>query len=185
MHGPDLTKARDDPGTLAQVLDEALRRLEQVTGAWVLLPLDQAEALVTGDRQAGDPARLLLDALGEVLGRRTRHVVVAATIRTEFMPRLEAAFAGTEVRLRQAPLSPIGSLAEIIEKPADRFGLVLEPGLSERIVEDVQTADALPLLAYTLKTLMSRAAQIGASPLMSTDPWAECRARLRRSCNRC
>ena len=72
------------------------------------------------------------------------------------MPRLEAAFAGSEVRLRQAPLSAIGSLAEIIEKPAERFGLELEPGLSERIVEDVHTADALPLLAYTLKALNDR-----------------------------
>ena len=155
-HGLDLTKPPDDPTTLAQTLDEALRRLEQATSAWVLLPLDQAEALVAGDRPAGDPAKLLLDALAQVLGRRTRHVIVAATIRTEFVPRLEAAFAGSEVRLRQAPLSAIGSLAEIIEKPAERFGLELEPGLSERIVEDVRTADALPLLAYTLKALNDR-----------------------------
>ena len=88
-----------------------------------------------------------------MLGRRTRHVVVVATIRTEFMPRLEAAFAGPEVRLRQAPLSTLGSLAEVIEKPAERFGIQLETGLTERIVEDVRTADALPLLAYTLRAL--------------------------------
>ena len=155
-HGRDLAKPLVDPGTLAEVLDEGLRRLEQASGAWVLLSLDQAEALVAGDRPAGAPARVLLDALAEVLGRRTRHVVVAATIRTEFVPRLEAAFGGSEVRLRQAPLSAIGSLAEVIEKPAERFGLELEPGLSERIIEDVHTADALPLLAYTLKALHDR-----------------------------
>jgi len=155
--GLDLTKPPDDPGTLAQILDEALRRLEQAASAWVLLPLDQAEALLAGDRQAGGPAQPLLDALAGVLGRRTRHVVVAATIRTEFVPRLETTFTGSEIRLRQAPLSAIASLAEIIEKPADRFGLELEPGLSERIVEDVHTADALPLLAYTLKALHDRA----------------------------
>ena len=155
-HGLDLARPLVDPGTLAEVLDEVLRRLEQASGVWVLLSLDQAEALVAGDRPAGDPARVLLDALAEVLGRRTRHVVVAATIRTEFGPRLEAAFAGCEVRLRQAPLSAIGSLAEVIEKPAERFGLELEPGLSERIIEDVHTADALPLLAYTLKALHDR-----------------------------
>jgi hypothetical protein len=67
--GLDLTKPPEDPPTLAQILDETLRR-------WVLLPLDQAEALVAGDRPEGDPARLLLDALAQVLGRRTRHVVV-------------------------------------------------------------------------------------------------------------
>jgi len=155
-HGLDLAQPPDDPTKLAQILDETLRRLEQATGAWVLLPLDKAEALVAGDRPAGDSARLLLDALAQVLGRRTRHAVVAATIRTEFVPRLETTFAGPEIRLQQAALSAIGSLAEIIEKPADRFGLELEPGLSERIVEDVHTADALPLLAYTLKALHDR-----------------------------
>jgi len=149
----DLGKPPDDPTILAQTLDEALRRLEQASSACVLLPLDQAEALLAGDRPAADPARLLLDALAQVLGRRTRHVVVATTIRTEFVPRLEAVFAGPEVRLLQAPLSAIGSLSEVIEKPADRFGIELEPGLSGRIVEDVRTADALPLLAYTLRVL--------------------------------
>jgi WD40 repeat protein len=158
--GLDLTMPPDNAQTLSQVLDEALRRLERARpgiDAWVLLPLDQAEALVTGDRPEGDPARLLLDALAQVLGWRTRRAVVAATIRTEFVPRLEAAFAGPEVRLRQAPLSAIGSFTEIIEKPAERFGIDLEPGLSERIVEDVHTADALPLLAYTLRALHDRA----------------------------
>src|SRR5262245_44823503 len=151
--GLDLTTPPRDPATLAQTLDEALRRLERTTGSWVLLPLDQAEALLATDRPAGDPARLLLDALSQVLGGRTRRVVVAATIRTEFTPRLEASFAGSEVRLRQAQLSAIGSLAEVIDKPAERFGLELEPGLSEQILADVHTADALPLLAYTLKAL--------------------------------
>src|SRR5271165_71632 len=155
-HGLDLTKLPDDPGTLAQILDDTLRRLEQAAGASVLLPLDQAEALLVGDKPAGDPARLLLDALAQLLAGRTRRAVLAATIRTEFVPRLEAVFAGPEVRLRQVPLSAIGSLAEIIEKPADRFGIELEPGLSEQIVEDVHTADALPLLAYTLKALHDR-----------------------------
>ena len=156
-HGLDLATLTDDATTLAQILDETLRRLEQTASAWVLLPLDQAEALVVGDRPEDDPARLLLDALAQIFGRRTRHAVITITIRTEFSPRLEAIFAGSEIRLRQAPLSAIGSLAEIIEKPADRFGLELEPGLSERIVEDVHTADALPLLAYTLKALNDRA----------------------------
>jgi hypothetical protein len=154
--GIDFTKPPGDPAALARTLDETLRGLEQATGAWVLLPLDQAEAMLAGDRRAGDPAKLLLDALAQLLGRRTRHVVVVAAIRTEFVPRLEAVFAGSEVRLRQAPLSAIGSLAEVIEKPADRFGIELEPGLSEQIVADVRSADALPLLAYTLKELNDR-----------------------------
>jgi hypothetical protein len=151
--GLDLTKPPDDPAALAKTLDEILRRLERPTGAWILLPLDQAEAMLAGDRWAGDSATLLLDALAQLLGRRTRHVIGVASIRTEFVPRLEAVFAGTEVRLLQAPLSAIGSLTEVIEKPAERFGIELEPGLTGRIVEEVREAQALPLLAFTLKAL--------------------------------
>jgi hypothetical protein len=183
--GLDPTKPPDDPATLAQMLDEALRRLEQATGAWVLLPLDQAEALLAGDRPAGDPARLLLDALAQFLGRRTRQAIVAATIRTEFVPRLEACFAGIEVRLRQAPLSAIGSLAEIIEKPAERFGLELEPGLSEQIVEDVRTADALPLLAYTLKELHDRGGEDRRLTLDEYRSLGGVQGQSRRSWHRC
>jgi hypothetical protein len=51
-HGLDLTKPSDDPDALAQTLDEVLRRLEQVAGGWVVLPLDQAEALLAGDSGA-------------------------------------------------------------------------------------------------------------------------------------
>jgi TIR domain len=36
--GLNLPKPLDDPTAFAQVLDETLRRLEQATGAWVLLP---------------------------------------------------------------------------------------------------------------------------------------------------
>jgi len=151
--GLDFAKPPGTSEALSHVLDEVLRRLEQQTKAWILLPLDQAEVLLAGDRPVGDPASQLLNALAEVLGKQTRHVVVVATIRTEFVPRLEAAFPRSEVRLRQIPLSTIGSLPEVIEKPAERFGLELEPGLSGTIVNDVQTADALPLLAYTLKAL--------------------------------
>src|SRR6516162_4880595 len=81
--GLDLTKPPDDPGTLAQILDETLRRLEQTASAWVLLPLDQAEALVVGDRPEDDPARLLLDGLAQILGRRNRDTAIRIPIRTE------------------------------------------------------------------------------------------------------
>ena len=55
-----------------------------------------------------------------------------------------------------APLSAIGSLTEIIEKPAERYGIELESGLTLAIIEDVHSTDALPLLAYALKALEDR-----------------------------
>jgi hypothetical protein len=44
-------------------------------------------------------------------------------------------------------------LSEIIERPAARFGIELEEGLTARMVEDTRGAAALPLLAYTLREL--------------------------------
>jgi hypothetical protein len=71
-----------DTQRLADTLDEATRRLERGTNAWVLLPLDQAEALLTGNQPSGEAA-LLLEALGQLLAKRTRRFVVVAAIRTE------------------------------------------------------------------------------------------------------
>jgi hypothetical protein len=50
-------------------------------------------------------------------------------------------------------LRPIAALSEVIEKPAARFGIRLENGLIGRMVEETRGADALPLLAYTLREL--------------------------------
>ena len=56
---------------------------------------------------------------------------------------------------RRSPSIPCrkSRFGEIIEGPADRFGLRLDAGLSERLVEDTGYNDALPLLAFTLERL--------------------------------
>ena len=71
------------------------------------------------------------------------------------MPALERALP-PHVRFHDMSLRPISSLAEIIEKPAARFGIELEPGLAGRMVQDTSGADALPLLAYTLRELNAK-----------------------------
>ena len=40
---------------------------------------------------------------------------------------------------------------KIIEGPAAKFGIRLEPGLVDALVRDTEAEDALPLLAYTLR----------------------------------
>ena len=55
-----------------------------------------------------------------------------------------------EITLDPMPKSRFG---ELIEGPADRFGLRLEAGFTERLVEDTRYDDALPLLAFTLERL--------------------------------
>jgi hypothetical protein len=142
--------------TLLAAIDEAMRRLEEQTKAWLLLPIDQAEALVaSGATEQGEEGRQLLELVGQLLATGRRALVAIFTIRTEFLPRLETAVPHG-VRFEQKPLGGIKALADVIERPAARFGIELDPGLSSRMVEDTRGAEALPLLAYTLKELNER-----------------------------
>jgi WD40 repeat protein len=141
---------------LTALLQNSLRAIEQPANAWLLVPLDQAEVLVA-DAQSGKvtDAQRLMTALGTVLASRARKLVSVLTIRTEFVPALQRTWP-TEVRLRDAPLRPMSALSEVIEKPAERFGIRLEAGFVGRIVEDTRGGDALPLLAYTLRELYEK-----------------------------
>ena len=158
--GLDLGAAPTDPGPLTETLEEVFRRLERKSNAWVLLPLDQAEALLAASQTSGEAA-CLLDALARLLARRTRRIVVVATIRSEFVDRLSQLLVGEQVQLCDVPLGPIRAVSDVIEKPAERFGIALEPGLAGRILEDVRSADALPLLAYILRELYEQHAGDG------------------------
>lgn len=51
---------------------------------------------------------------------------------------------------------PLDRVVKIIEGPATVAALTLEKGLSQRICEDVATAEALPLLAFALRELYER-----------------------------
>lgn len=140
-------------GDLADRLQGSLRAIEEKTDAWLLLPLDQAEVLIAGSKADGDAdASRLLAAIGALLAGRTRRLVAVLTIRTEFLPALERSLP-VQVRLQHRSLRPIAALSDVIEKPAARFGIRLENGLTGRMIEDTRGADALPLLAYTLREL--------------------------------
>ncbi len=154
--GAELALPTEPPPTVEELTDHlqnALRALEDKAQTWLLLPLDQAEVLLAGAKDGADTdGSRLLAAIGQLLASRRRKLVAVFTIRTEFMPALERALPSA-VRFHDMSLRPISSLAEIIEKPAARFGIELEPGLAARMVEDTRGADALPLLAYTLREL--------------------------------
>ena len=93
-------------------------------------------------------ARLLQPAL-------TGPVRVVATLRPEFLapllldPRL-AAFPTRLYDLR--PLRR-PALRAVIEKSAELAGLAVADGLVDRLIDDTDTGEALPLLAFTLAQL--------------------------------
>lgn len=118
----------------------------------VLLYLDQAEELAAPETTLAvrrDFIALLHDAM-----ERDRSFWVIATLRSEFLTvfledGLEHLFQTSEI----VGTLPRERLLEVVEGPASLAGIHLEPGLLDRIVTDVGTADALPLLAYTLSVL--------------------------------
>ena len=147
---------------LADCLQDALWNIEEKSESWLLLPIDQAEVLLADTGSAGGEAgqgaqaegARLLGAIGQILESRKRKLIAVFTIRTEFLPALQRAV--PPAVLKDQSLRPITALAEVIEKPAERFGIELERGLSGQMVEDTSGAEALPLLAYTLRELYDR-----------------------------
>jgi hypothetical protein len=53
---------------------------------------------------------------------------------------------------------PLDRVPRLIEGPATVASLIVERGLAERIMRDVESSEALPLLAYTLRLLHERCA---------------------------
>jgi Novel STAND NTPase 1 len=50
-------------------------------------------------------------------------------------------------------LLPVENFPQVIEGPADRAAIALEPGLVRSMIADARTDDALPLLAFTLREM--------------------------------
>jgi WD40 repeat protein len=121
----------------------------------VLLFVDQAEELVTrtGPNERSEFLELLRGALHD-----DSPLWVLATLRSEFLGASpERGIA--EVIDDSLVLEPLSRsrLPEVIERPAQRAGLTFDTGLVQRMVEETEGGDALPLLAFTLRQLYERA----------------------------
>jgi tetratricopeptide (TPR) repeat protein len=116
----------------------------------VLLVVDQAEELVTLTGAAERAA--FLDLLHGV-AHAAVGVWVLVTLRSEFLSAVLKQPGAAERIDGDLLVSPLdrARLFMVVERPAARAGLQLEPGLAGRLVEDAQGGDALPLLAYALQ----------------------------------
>lgn len=124
------------------------------TEGHVLLVLDQLEEVFGST--PGSQAHLMLRLL-EVTAEHGSPVVVLATLRSDFLNSFQL-FPGAAKRYEEVTLDPMlrARFGELIAKPAERFGLRLAAGLTERLVEDTRYDDALPLLAFTLRELYEK-----------------------------
>jgi HEAT repeat protein len=143
-------RLRDDPQSIT---DYILETTTVTAAQGVLIFIDQFEEVFTSVAPELLPPFLsVLEALST--SDRARVVV---TLRADFYHRCLSHI--QLARLLEQGHFPLAapdeaSLLEMIERPADRAGLVYEPGLARRILADTgQAPGALPLLAYALDEL--------------------------------
>lgn len=119
----------------------------------VLLVVDQLEELVT--TSDGAAAARFVELLRAALATEAGDLYCLATLRADYLAALQMHAAWGQMPFREMSLGPmtLKHFSEIISKPAQVAGLELEPGLVETLVQDTGTADALPLLAFTLNRL--------------------------------
>ena len=80
------------------------------------------------------------------------------TLRSDFLGSFQNHPALRGLAFADLPLGllPVENFPQVIEGPADRAEIALEPGLVHSMIADARTDDALPLLAFTLREMYER-----------------------------
>ncbi|MEL7480088.1 MAG: SUMF1/EgtB/PvdO family nonheme iron enzyme [Pseudomonadota bacterium] len=120
-------------------------------GATILISVDQAEELT---RSEGDSGQALADYLRAAMDAASPFRL-AFTIRTDSFPELQAhpRFHGLEARGYDLRTLPVFRFDDVAEDPATRYGVEVDPALTDALMEDAPGKDALPLLAFALQRL--------------------------------
>jgi WD40 repeat protein len=137
---------------LADDLTMALGRRE----AGMLVVVDQAEELL----QVSDPseADAFLVSLLRALRFPGGRVFGLMALRSDFLGGFQDHPILRGMPFADFPLSVMSleKFPQVIEGPAARSGIELEPGLVATMVRDARADDALPLLAFTLREMYER-----------------------------
>lgn len=158
--GRDAEAARE----ALQLLLDALRLASGRREGTVVVSIDQFEELLPGGGKgldasaAGERQEGFLQLLRAALRGADGRLVVLGTLRSDLLGTFQAHPVLREVPFAQLLIGPMGmaGYARIIEGPAELAGLKIEPGLTQRMVLESETDDALPLLAFTLRELWER-----------------------------
>jgi formylglycine-generating enzyme required for sulfatase activity len=148
-----------DAGELRLLAGELLDVHGAPSGS-ILIVLDQLEEVFA--TAEGTEARAALALLLEASADASSPLVVLATMRSDFLNAFQL-FEEAADRYEPITLDPMQRehFSAVIEGPAERFGLDLDAGLAERMVQDTAYSDALPLLAFTLGKLYGRCEKEG------------------------
>ena len=136
------------PALFTDVLMAAGRR-----EATVLVTVDQAEELFT---TTAPTARARFETL--LRQAMQAQALVLLTLRSDQLGALQswAQGVGAFEQFSLPPL-PASRLSQVIEGPARVAGVAIAPGVVDAVMHDAGGADAMPLLAFTLRELWSRA----------------------------
>lgn len=148
---------------LREPIVERLRRVAESTGQTfaarpptIVMPMDQAEELFAAENTE---AARVFELLADIV-RADRDIIIIATIRSDAFETLQNEPKLADVGLVPFSLArlPHGAFKDVIEGPARLADpkLAIEPALTERLLGDLATGDALPLLAFTLERLWLR-----------------------------
>ena len=131
-------------------------RVGDARGATVLLPIDQFEEVFTVATPV-ERATFLHLLASAVDPARDLPVMVIATGRSDVLEGLLEAVELARLTETYALMPmPLDRVPRLVEGPAQVAGLNVEKGLAEAIARDVESPEALPLLAHTLWLLCRR-----------------------------
>ncbi len=120
----------------------------------LILPIDQAEELFSADQKEADAAFAGLAAAFAA----DENVLAIVTIRSDGFAALQAerTLAGIPRLPFDLPALSPASFKEVVEGPGRlaQPSIRIEPALTLQLVADLDRADALPLLAFTLERLV-------------------------------
>lgn len=137
---------------LYALLEDVRRRSEHPESTTVI-SIDQLEEAVTGGR--GSEGARFLELIATLCEEADRSLLLLSTLRSDFLERIQRTTPLLGPASQELFLSPISTdgMRRLIEEPARVAGIELEQGLVDVLMNDAQTDDSLPLLAFTLREL--------------------------------
>ena len=147
--------ARSNPGGSTQLL-EMLFELQRhsASNARILLVIDQFEELLD-QSDLNAPQNRFMRLLRDSIEAPHSPLITLGTMRTDYLTTFQQTPAMHDIDFESLSIGPVGSenLRRIIEAPAQLAAIKLQDGLTDLLIKDTSTADALPLLSFTLWVL--------------------------------
>ncbi len=137
-------------------LADHLQRASERRNARVILVIDQFEELLGYESEGPDhPANRFLELLRATVDSDACPLLVLGTMRSDFLGTFQRNPALRGIDFESLSLGPmkLEGMRKVIEEPAKLGAIELEKGLADRLLDDTETPDALPLLSFTLWVL--------------------------------